>query len=59
MRWMPPRQLDLLKMRPLNELTPPQRARALQLLTVLLKEAMSATEARSQSADIREASDEQ
>jgi hypothetical protein len=57
MRWMPPHQPDLLKMRS-SELTPPQRAKALELLRVLLKETMSATEARSQSHDAREASDE-
>jgi hypothetical protein len=42
-----------------NALTPPQPARVLELLRVLLKEAMSATEARSQSIDNREAADEQ
>ena len=59
MRWLPRHQPDLLQMQLSSELTPPQRARALELLRVLLKEAMSATEARSQSHDAREASDEQ
>jgi hypothetical protein len=59
MRWTPPPgQIDLLKKRSANELTPPQRARVLELLRVLLKEAMSTTEARSQSTDNREAGDE-
>jgi hypothetical protein len=57
MKWMPPHQPDLLKLRS-RELTPPQRARALELLRVLLKEAMSTTEARSQNHDTQEASDE-
>jgi hypothetical protein len=57
MKWMPPHQPDLLKLRS-SELTPPQRARALELLRVLLKEAMSATEGRSQNHDTQEASDE-
>jgi hypothetical protein len=58
MRWAPP-EPDLLKMQSSSGLTPPQRTRALELLRVLLREAMSGTEPRSQSTDNRGAGDEQ
>jgi hypothetical protein len=59
-RWTPPpHQTDLFKTKPPHELRSHQRARALELLKVLLKEAMSAADAEAKSIDGREAGDDQ
>jgi len=58
MRPMPPTQPNLFKIQSSSALSGSQRARALELLQVLLKEAMSATEAGSKRRD-REVDDDQ
>jgi hypothetical protein len=58
MRPMPPTQPNLFKIQSWSALSGSQRARALELLQVLLKEAMSATEAGAKRRD-REVDDDQ
>jgi hypothetical protein len=55
---MPPTQPNLFKIQSWSALSGSQRARALELLKVLLKEVMSATEAGSKRRD-REVDDDQ
>lgn len=57
-RWLRP-QADLFKTPPLNELPPPQRAAALELLKALLTEVMSAAEAVCSRVGDQEAGDDQ
>jgi hypothetical protein len=56
-RWTPP-EPDLFKIPPSNELAQTQRTRALELLTALLKEAMSAIEVERDSVAHQEADDD-
>jgi hypothetical protein len=58
MRPMPPTQPTLFKIQSWSALSGSQRAKALELLKVLLKEAMSATDAGSKRRD-REVGDDQ
>jgi hypothetical protein len=59
-RWTPPpHQPNLFKTKPPHELGSHQRAMALKLLKMLLKEAISATDAEAESIDGREAGDDQ
>jgi len=55
---MRPRQPSLFKLPPSKELSSVQRTRALELLKALIKEAMSAPEAGSESVDNQEADDD-
>jgi hypothetical protein len=57
-RWMPP-EPNLFKTPTLNELPPPQRTAALDLLKVLLTEVMSVTEAGRGGMGGQEAGDDQ
>jgi hypothetical protein len=57
-RWMPPER-DLFKTPTLNELLPPQRTAALELLKALLTEVMSAAEAGRDGMGDQEAADDQ
>ncbi len=57
-RWMPP-EPNLFKTPMLNELPPPQRTAALDLLKALLTEAMSVAEAGRGEMRDQEASDDQ
>jgi hypothetical protein len=56
-RTQPP-HLDLFKTNPPHELKSPQRARALELLKVILKEAISRTDAEAESIGGQEAAND-